>query len=149
MSAKKENDTANLSEDRSGARYQVLMRGQQYVVFRHSQSWSPPTDVMEKDDRLIVLVEIAGMRDAEFQVSISGQRLAITGTRATREHHCSAYHQLEVRYGEFLSEVNLPWPVDENGITAQYDDGYLRVELPRAKPEKVHVIAVNKSQDES
>ncbi len=149
MSANKENDTGKLPEGKSGARYHVMMSGQQYVVFRHAHSWSPPTDVMEKDDRLIVLVEIAGMRDAEFQVSISGQRLAITGTRATREHHCSAYHQLEVRYGEFLSEVNLPWLVDESGITAQYDDGFLRVELPRAKPEKVHVIAVSKSQDES
>ncbi len=149
MSAKKESDTARQPEEKSGARYHVMMSGQQYVVFRHAQSWSPPTDVMEKGDWLIVLVEIAGMRDAEFQVSISRQRLAIAGTRATREHHCSAYHQLEIRYGEFLSEVNLPWPVDENGITAQYDDGYLRVELPRAKPEKVHVIAVNKSQEDA
>jgi HSP20 family protein len=102
---------------------------------------------MEKDGRLIVLVEVAGMRDAEFQVAIGGQRLSITGTRAARELHCSAYQQLEVRYGEFLSEVNLPWPVDENGIIAEYEDGFLRVELPRANSEKT-VIEI-KGQDES
>jgi HSP20 family molecular chaperone IbpA len=52
---------------------------------------------------------------------------------------------LEVHYGEFRTEVVLPVPVDEERIVAQYDDGFLSVELPRLKPRKVKVTEAGAS----
>lgn len=124
--------------------YHVISRGSQLFVVRHSHAWRPPTDVMADDDRLVVVVEAAGMKEGEFRVTFSGQLLTITGARPAREQAHSAYHQLEIRYGEFRTDVNLPWPIDEDRISAEYEDGFLRVELPRAKPQQIRVVDVRK-----
>jgi HSP20 family protein len=94
--------------------------------------------VYETDDAVVVRVEIAGMREADFTVTLHDQLLTITGARSDPSSKV-AYHQLEVRYGEFKSEVYLHWPVDQAGITATYQDGFLIVVLPKAKPRRVPV----------
>src|SRR5574341_779026 len=121
------------------AHYHVLRGGQQFLIVKHSHAWRPPTDVMEDQNQIIVLVEVAGMQGADFHVSLSNQRLTISGVRAAREPAHSAYNQLEIRYGDFRTDVILPWPVEEGKINARYEDGFLRVELPRAAPHRVQV----------
>jgi HSP20 family protein len=124
--------------------YHVLTSGQQFLLVRHSHAWHPATDVMVDDDRLIVVVEIAGMRNGEFYITFANQRLSISGVRSPKEQGHAAYHQLEVRYGEFRTDVTMPWAVDEDKILAHYEDGFLQVELPRAKQIKVHVVEIDK-----
>ena len=104
-----------------------------------SNIWSPPADVYETDDAVVVRVEIAGMREADFTVTLHDQLLTITGARSDPSAKV-AYHQLEVRYGEFRSEVYLHWPVEQGGITATYQDGFLLVVLPKARPRRVPVV---------
>lgn len=134
-------------QDEIFARYHLLMGGRQLLVVRHSNVWQPPTDVMEEEDKLVVVVEVAGMKRGDFHVSVGSQRLTISGTRPLEERNCLAYHQLEVRFGEFRTDVILPWAVDEDGITATYEDGFLRVELPRARQNGIRQIVVSKGQD--
>lgn len=133
--------------DTAEVHYHVVTSGQQTLFVRHSHAWHPSTDVMVNDDRLIVVVEIAGMRSGEFHVTVANQRLSISGVRSPKEQGHTAYHQLEVRYGEFRTDVTLPWSVDEDRIVARYEDGFLQVELPRAKPHKVRVAEVEKPGD--
>jgi HSP20 family molecular chaperone IbpA len=99
---------------------------------------------MVDENHLVVVVEIAGMRDNDFNVALVNQQLSISGTRPAQERAQAAYHQLEVRYGEFRVDVSLPWPVDEAQVTARYDDGFLKVELPRARPHQITVVDVEK-----
>jgi HSP20 family protein len=147
VSAKKDRDSSPRLQNQPKTHYHVLMGGPGSLVFvRHAHAWCPPTDVVEEKDRLVVLVEIAGMRAGEFHLSIDAQRLVIAGSRATRDRDCVAYHQLEVRYGDFRTEVLLPWRVDEENVTAHYEDGFLRVELPRLAAEDSRVITVKKKQ---
>jgi HSP20 family protein len=127
-----------------GQHYHVLMHDRQLYVLRHDSLWRPPTDVMEDDDRLYIVIEIAGMKDGEFHVTVANRVLSVRGTRPVRAQSCTAYHQLEIQQGEFRTEVNLPWAVDEDRIVARYEDGLLRIELPRADPRSVHVVEVDK-----
>ncbi len=92
--------------------------------------WRPPTDLYEKDKEYVVRVEIAGMQDAELNIAVDGRELAIYGLRQPPGDH-AAYHQLEVRFGEFLSVVDLPGQVDVDSIIADYKDGFLSVRLPK------------------
>jgi HSP20 family protein len=147
MTGQKDNIIPQQSVDRQSPRFHVLMGSQQYLVVKHSHIWRPPTDVMEEGDRLVILVEIAGMRRGEFHVALNSQRLMISGNRPRPVESSTAYHQLEVRYGEFRTEVTLPWPVDDDGIVAEYDDGFLRIELPRASVEDLRVITVKKEDE--
>lgn len=92
--------------------------------------WRPPTDLYETDKEYLVRVEIAGMQDAELNIAIEGRELAIYGLRQPPSEQ-AAYHQLEVRFGEFLSAVELPGEVDVDTVKADYKDGFLRVTLPK------------------
>jgi HSP20 family protein len=118
-----------------------------WVIMRQSHVWRPPTDVFELEDRLIVMVEIGGMRDGEFNVVLQDRRLMISGVRRRVTHERIAYHQMEVRYGEFRTDVLLPWPVSREGVSATYREGFLRVELPHARNQQIHIVDVDLEQE--
>ncbi len=121
------------------------------IVVRHSSVWHPPTDVYRTEDRLIVLIEIAGMREHDFQVVLQNRLLTVSGVR----HHLGgledvAYHQMEIERGAFRTEIHLPWNVDRSQVNATYQDGLLRIELPRALSTAIHVLNItHNSSDEA
>ena len=129
--------------DAEGSHSHTALVGHQFVVVRHSHAWRPPTDVFEDNDRLVVLVEIAGMQKGKFNVVLDERHLTISGSRSPLLNTKPAFHQLEVRHGEFRVGIDLPWPIDEDGVEATYDDGFLRVELPKARAH--HVVDVEKT----
>lgn len=98
----------------------------------HSQShiWSPPTDVFETENAYVVRVEVAGMRQQDFSVQVENNFLKISGSRADKSER-RAYHQMELRYGEFSTIVAIPGPVDVDNSSAEYEDGFLTVTLLR------------------
>ncbi|MCU0484907.1 MAG: Hsp20/alpha crystallin family protein [Anaerolineales bacterium] len=98
--------------------------------------WRPPTDVFETEDVLIVRVEIAGMRDADFTISLEDRRLLISGNRPDLSER-RAYHQMEIPFGEFSTEVELSTPVVPEKVDAVYRDGFLKITLPKAKPRQI------------
>jgi len=100
--------------------------------------WRPPTDVFEIEDRIIVMVEIAGMRGMEFSVTLDKGLLLVRGVRAERGG-AKAYHQMEIRYGEFEAAVRLPAKVDSERIEATYGDGFLRVVLPKLRAKRISI----------
>jgi HSP20 family molecular chaperone IbpA len=115
-----------------------------WLPLRHIKTWRPPTDVYETDDCMVVKVEIAGMEEGEFTISLSDRNLTITGVRhdpvVKAQGLTLSYQQMEIRYGDFKTEVYLPWAIVEDEIEAAYEDGFLRVILPKAKAQKVPVI---------
>ena len=111
--------------------------GQWRLTIR-SPLWRPPTDVFETEDAIVVRVEIAGMRDEDFSIQLDGRMLSIHGVRpdaAVRR----AYHQMEIRFGEFSIEIDLPAPVAARQVEAVYDNGFLVVTFPKARPLQIQI----------
>ncbi len=100
--------------------------------------WQPPTDVYETGVAIIVQMEIAGMQNAEITISIDKRLLSISGFRPAMGEQ-GAYYQLEIPSGEFLSLVELPSAVVYEKVEAVYQDGFLRVILPKAVPSRIEV----------
>jgi HSP20 family protein len=111
--------------------------------FQREAVWRPPTDVFETDGSAVVIVEIAGLREHEFDISLVGRALVITGERRDPAEKLT-YQQMEIRYGKFRTQVYLPWALDSTHIEATYDDGFLKVVLPKAQP---HKVAIDTTQD--
>ncbi|MEW6717302.1 MAG: Hsp20/alpha crystallin family protein [Chloroflexota bacterium] len=109
-----------------------------YRLSARNRGWCPPTDVYETETALIVRVEIAGMKREDFSITINDRFLAIRGVRSDAPER-RAYHQMEIAFGEFNSEVELPFPIDVEKVTAEYADGFLRVVLPRIQPSKIRI----------
>lgn len=104
-----------------------------------TSTWSPPTDAYETDEAYIIRVELAGMRDSDFEVTVDNGYLQIRGNRPDFPER-RAYQQMEIRFGKFSTVVGLPEPVDVDASHAQYEDGFLTVTLPKTKP---HFVEVN------
>lgn len=68
-STKKDGDTSPRLQNEPRTHYYLVVGGKQsYVVARHAHTWQPPPDVLEQIDRVVVLVEIAGMRAGEYNI---------------------------------------------------------------------------------
>ena len=104
----------------------------------NSSIWRPPTDVYETDDKIVVRVEIAGMQSDDLLVNFDQGTLTIKGSRAEVPER-RAFHQMEIHFGEFLTEVDIPIPIDLTKIEAAYQDGFLRVTLPKAVPKHIAI----------
>ena len=95
-----------------------------------STTWSPPTDVYEMEENCVIRVEVAGMRDEDFEVAFENNILMIRGHRPDRNEK-RAYHQMEIRFGQFDIAVEIPMLVDIEKAIAEYKDGFLVIILPK------------------
>ena len=104
----------------------------------HSYEWSPPTDVYETDVSFVVRVEVAGLSGSDFKINAEDNFLVISGIRAEPPER-RVYHQMEIRFGEFSTAIELPPGVDVTKADADYKDGFLNVILPKLKPTNVNI----------
>ena len=103
-----------------------------------SNIWSPPTDAYETEEAYIVRMEVAGMREEDFEVTLENDTLLISGSRSDLPER-RAYHQMEIRFGKFAAAVGLPGAVRVEEALAEYKDGFLTITLPKAKPNQIKV----------
>jgi HSP20 family protein len=118
--------------------------GRERMYPNEPRVWHPPTDVYETDSDLTVRIEVAGVAEDDFEVHLHGRVMTVHGFRSDPAAKV-AYQQMEISYGEFLSQVYLPVDVDEEQVHAGYEDGFLSVVLPKARREhKVAVVVVER-----
>jgi len=109
-----------------------------WVLPHRGQIWRPPTDVYETNDSIVVKVEVAGMAEDDFAITYSDRKLIITGIR----HDPAAkrgYHQMEIPYGEFRTDVYISEAVDVDDIEASYEGGFLLVALPKPGDHRIAI----------
>lgn len=108
-------------------------------------TWTPPVDIFERDEQLILRAELPGMNRDDIDVRIENGVLTLHGERR-RENGFdeNSAHRLERVYGSFTRSFTLPTTVDAARIAATYKDGVLEVVLPKSeasKPKKVQIEA--------
>src|SRR5688572_27126703 len=105
-------------------------------------SFVPDIDVVELDDRFVILVDVPGVPRESLNVELDGPKLVIEGTKAAR-HPVGGHGKVTERaVGTFRREFLLPAIVDGNAVTARLADGVLRVEVPRALTAKTVQVQV-------
>ncbi len=102
-----------------------------------SNTWSPPTDEYETEEAYVIRMEIAGMHEDDFEVSLQNNTISISGARLEEVSERRAYQQMEIRFGKFTSAIDLPGPVNIEQAVAEYKDGFLVVTLPKINENKV------------
>jgi HSP20 family protein len=104
----------------------------------HPHAWRPPTDVYEREDTIMVRVEIAGMNETDFIINLDQNILTVRGVRPDISER-RAYHQMEINFGEFFTAVEIPLPVDVEHVKAEYQNGFLWVILPKSQPKIIKI----------
>lgn len=107
------------------------------------EAFIPRTDLIETAGRYEVTVELPGMKPEDVQVEFQEGHLVIHGTkREEKEEKDKTFHRVERRFGEFRRVVPMPGPVNEGMVTARYENGVLRVAVPKTDaviPKKIEV----------
>jgi HSP20 family protein len=96
--------------------------------------------VYETEDKYVVIVEIAGMNEENFSVTLDQNILTINGVRRDTMER-KTFNQMEIYFGEFVTEVEFPSPVDAARCLAEYDRGFLWVSLPKSTPKNIFIRA--------
>ncbi|MEM1210018.1 MAG: Hsp20/alpha crystallin family protein [Planctomycetota bacterium] len=109
--------------------------------FSAASCWSPPVNVYERPDAVVVCVDLAGIDKRAVDVSVRPGRLSISGHRPAPEPTASAeggppadpvrIRLMEIDYGRFERDLPIPESVDLAAVTSAYADGILTVTLPR------------------
>lgn len=94
--------------------------------------WRPSLDLYETSEELIVLVDIAGIKAKDVEVVVDGEALRITGNRCRPfDENVIRVHHMEIDFGPFSHSFKLPVPVDSDGASSIYRDGFLVISLPK------------------
>lgn len=115
------------------------------------KEWVPRVDVIETEDRVNIKVELAGVKAAQLAIQFNGERNAvlIRGDRGdvTCDHGGpAAPHLLEIEYGQFAREIQLPdIPLDIDRSQALLANGMLNISVPKSDPRPDDVIVVEQT----
>jgi HSP20 family protein len=109
--------------------------------------WIPNTDVYIAENGLVIKVELAGIRREDLELSAEDQRLIISGYRPDCCRATNAkceFLVMEINYGPFESIIEVPGGYDLTGAKAIYQNGFLRIDVPkrnhpRTKPHSVPI----------
>jgi HSP20 family protein len=103
----------------------------------------PPVDIYEDENKLMLKVEIPGMRQEDLDVRMENNTLTVMGERSFQtEEKEENFHRVERRYGTFYRAFTVPNTIDPESIKAEYDAGVLHLELqkrPETKPKQIKV----------
>ena len=107
--------------------------------------WRPNVDVYECEDRIVIVVELAGVTREAVSVIFDDGKIYISGMRNDgAPHRERRYSQMEICYNEFERIIYLPENIDPDQISAKINNGLMTIEAPKkkAKQPKSHQVEI-------
>jgi HSP20 family protein len=108
-------------------------------------SWTPPMDVYETQDRYVVAAEVPGLMREHIDLAVEDSRLTIRGQRldrgATPESNVH-YHQVERGHGSFARTFEFATKIEVEAVSADLTNGVLTITLPKASRQPARKIEV-------
>jgi HSP20 family protein len=108
--------------------------------------WSPPVDILEREDEVVLKVDLPEVNQNDIEIKIEEDTLIIQGERKfIKEASPVNYLQIERPYGTFQRTFAVPRVIDRDKIKAAYKDGVLLVTLPKRREGRLKQIVVDES----
>jgi HSP20 family protein len=112
-------------------------------AYEMKTAFMPAFDVKETKDRFLFKADMPGIKEADLEINLTGDRLCIAGKREMeKKEEKETYYAYERTYGSFSRAFTLPTGVDVEHIKAELKDGVLTVmlpKLPEAQPKKIEL----------
>ncbi len=109
-----------------------------------------PLDVYATDNEVILIASAPGLRAEDLEISINQGTITLTGktpnVAQSEEAKHATWYLHELPHGTFSRTVTLPIEVDAAKADATFDQGILRLRLPKAekaKPKQIKVRVIN------
>jgi len=124
---------------------QVWQERLERLSAHHPDSWTPPIDVYETDDRYVIAAELPGLAREQIELALENSRLTIRGQRIDRTASSGDvihFHQVERGYGAFARTFEFGSTIDIEAVSADLTSGVLTITLPKAAAPPARKIEV-------
>jgi HSP20 family protein len=103
----------------------------------------PPVNIFDDGEGTVVFAELPGIDPASLKISGQNNTLTLSGERKREEAGATrGHHRRERPFGEFSRSIQLPEHLDMAKATAKYDNGILRIHIPKAESARPRQIQV-------
>ncbi len=114
---------------------------------RNGVAFIPPAELQETPEAISLKLEIPGLETKDLDVQVTAEAVSISGERRCEtQTEENGLMRSEFRYGKFQRVIPLPVRVQNDQVTAEYKNGVLSLNLPKAEQEKNRVVKVNINQ---
>ncbi len=122
----------NLLQDRMNRLFEDANRNWKSDEPASTTTWSPAVDIFETESEIVVKPEVPGMDRKDITLNLENNVLTLRGERRfLKETKEENYHRIERSYGGFSRAFSIPVTVDDEKIRADYQDGVLKIVLPK------------------
>lgn len=107
--------------------------------------FSTRMDVSENERAVEVKMDLPGVTANDLDISVENNMLTIRGERKEEKEEgdkSKQFHRIERRFGSFSRSVLLPSMVNESEAVAEFNQGVLKITLPKSESAKPRKIAV-------
>jgi HSP20 family protein len=110
-----------------------------------ASSFVPPVDIYEDEHKIVLKLEVPGMKEEDLDIQLENTTLTVRGERKfEKEEKEENFHRIERRYGSFYRAFTIPNTVNPDSVKADYDAGVLSIQLDKraeARPKQIKVQA--------
>jgi HSP20 family protein len=109
-----------------------------------------PLDVYNTKDELVIRAALPGFKPGEVDITITGHQLSINA-RSEQEERSEedGWRYREIRTGSVSRTVALPGDLDTEKASAHFENGMLRLTIPKAEQAKPRQVKVSTTSDAS
>ena len=107
-------------------------------------AWAPTFDVLDEEDRIVVMAEIPSIDASEIELSFLDNRLTLKGHRESpwSDEVSKKLLRRERRYGPFTRTIDMPAGIDADKISATARNGVITVTLTKVEQARGKSIRV-------
>jgi HSP20 family protein len=102
-----------------------------------------PLDIFATEDKVVVRLELAGVKADDLDVTFHDDALVVTGMRQLPwDTDEVRFLRRGIFYGEFTERIALPKGLNRDGVEAHYEDGILELTIPvseEVKPKRISI----------
>jgi HSP20 family protein len=97
----------------------------------------PAVNIVEHKNEYQVSLAVPGMKKDDFRIDVDGNMLTISSEKEeSREDKEKKFTRKEYNYSSFSRTFTLPEEINKEKIEAKYDEGVLKITLPRREEAK-------------
>ncbi|MEL6538305.1 MAG: Hsp20/alpha crystallin family protein [Bacteroidota bacterium] len=102
----------------------------------------PGADIAESENSFLVWVSLPGVKKSDVNLSVDNDELIIIGKTADRQAEGLNFRRRGIATGEFRKVFTLSEGIDHEGISAEFEEGLLKVTLPKAPEAQKRNISI-------
>ena len=117
--------------------------GNERLLPDFGRTFTPAIDMTDTDEAFVMEAEIPGIDPKDLDISLTGDVLTIKGEKKEeKEDKKKGVHRVERTFGNFSRSFQLPCEVQEDKIEAKFENGVVKLTLPKAEAAKKKSINI-------